>query len=114
MQAIGHFTYEPDATYVLSGTLFDLASLTKVLATTSAVMLLHDRRQLALDMPLTDLLPEFSAVHPSDARRRLVTLRMLLDHSSGLPGYVRLFESANDRLAMIDACLQQQIGRAHV
>jgi CubicO group peptidase (beta-lactamase class C family) len=34
---------------------------------------------------------------------------MLLDHSSGLPGYVRLFESTNDRLAMIDACLRQPL-----
>ncbi len=45
----------------------------------------------------------------SDTRRSHVTLRMLLDHSSGLPGYVRLFESANDRLAMIDACLRQPL-----
>jgi CubicO group peptidase (beta-lactamase class C family) len=34
---------------------------------------------------------------------------MLLDHSSGLPGYVRLYESANDRLAMIDASLRQPL-----
>ena len=109
VQAVGRFTYEPDAPRVLPGTLFDLASLTKVLATTAAIMLLHDRRQLALDIPIAEWLPEFSSAHPSDARRRLVTLRMLLDHSSGLPGYVRLFESANDRLAMIDACLRQPL-----
>jgi CubicO group peptidase (beta-lactamase class C family) len=34
---------------------------------------------------------------------------MLLDHSSGLPGYIRLFESASDRRGMIEACLRQPL-----
>jgi serine-type D-Ala-D-Ala carboxypeptidase len=108
-QAVGHFTYEPDSPPVEPGTLFDLASLTKVLATTTAVMRLYDRRLLVLDAPLAEWLPEFAAADVSDARRLGVTPRMLLDHSSGLPGYARLFESANDRLAMIDACLRQPL-----
>jgi CubicO group peptidase (beta-lactamase class C family) len=108
-QAIGHFTYELDSPRIEPGTLFDLASLTKVLATTTAVMRLYDRRQVALDVPLSAWLPEFAAADLSDARRLRVTLRMLLDHSSGLPGYARLFESANDRLAMIEACLRQPL-----
>jgi serine-type D-Ala-D-Ala carboxypeptidase len=107
--AVGQFTYEPDARPVESGTVFDLASLTKVLATTAAVMQLNDRRQLALDAPLAEWLPEFAATGLSDSRRSRVTLRMLLDHSSGLPDYVRLFESASDRLAMIGACLRQPL-----
>ena len=108
-QAVGRFTYEPDSRLVEPGTVFDLASLTKVLATTVAVMRLYERRLLALDVPVTDWLPEFAAAEHSDIRRSRVTLRMLLDHSSGLPGYVRLFESTNDRLAMIDACLRQPL-----
>jgi CubicO group peptidase (beta-lactamase class C family) len=109
VQAVGHFTYEPDALPVETGTVFDLASLTKVLATTAAVMRLCDRGSLALDAPVTDWLPEFSSGDRADTRRSRITLRMLLDHSSGLPGYVRLFESANDRLEMIDACLRQPL-----
>jgi serine-type D-Ala-D-Ala carboxypeptidase len=109
VQAVGRFTYEPDSLPVEPGTVFDLASLTKVLATTAAVMRLYDRRLLALDVPVKDWLPEFAAAEDSDTRRSRVTLRMLLDHSSGLPGYVRLFESTNDRLAMIDACLRQPL-----
>jgi CubicO group peptidase (beta-lactamase class C family) len=108
-KAIGHFTYEPDSRRVEPDTIFDLASLTKVLATTAAIMLLYDRRELALDVSLAEWLPEFVAVDPSDRRRSQVTLRRLLDHSSGLPGYVRLFESANDRPAMIDAALHQPL-----
>lgn len=107
--AVGQFTYEPDAPPVEPGTIFDLASLTKVLATTASVMLLYDRQRLALDAPLTEWLPEFAAASLADSRRSRVTLRMLLDHSSGLPGYVRLFESTNERIAMIEACLRQPL-----
>jgi CubicO group peptidase (beta-lactamase class C family) len=107
--AVGQFTYEPVALSVEPGTIFDLASLTKVLVTTTAVMLLYDRQQLALDAPLAAWLPEFAAADPSDARRSRVTLRMLLDHSSGLPGYIPLFESASNRRAMIEACLRQPL-----
>ena len=109
MYAVGQFTYEPNVRHVDPGTVFDLASLTKVLATTAAFMLLNDRRQLALDAPLAEWLPEFAATGLSDFRRPRVTLRMLLDHSSGLPGYVRLFESVSDRLGMIEACLRQPL-----
>jgi CubicO group peptidase (beta-lactamase class C family) len=108
-QAVGRFTYEPDSLPVEPGTVFDLASLTKVLATTAAVMRLYDRRLLALDLPVTEWLPEFVDSDRSDTRRSRVTLRMLLDHSSGLPGYVRLFESANDRFAMIAAALREPL-----
>jgi CubicO group peptidase (beta-lactamase class C family) len=109
VQAVGRFTYEPESLPVEPGTIFDLASLTKVLATTAAVMWLLDRRLLALDVPVTEWLPEFADSDPSDARRSRVTLRMLLDHSSGLPGYVRLFETANDRPTMIAAALRQPL-----
>src|SRR6478609_3240137 len=43
VQAVGRFTYEPESLPVEPGTIFDLASLTKVLATTAAVMWLLDR-----------------------------------------------------------------------
>ncbi|HEX6494913.1 MAG TPA: serine hydrolase domain-containing protein [Acidobacteriaceae bacterium] len=107
--AVGRFTYDPHSPVVEPDTVFDLASLTKVLATTAAVMRLYDRGELALDASVAEWLPEFAAADVSDIRRSRVTLRMLLDHSSGLPGYVRIFESANDRLAMIRACLRQPL-----
>ena len=76
-------------------------------------MLLYDRKQLPLDMPLHELLPGFTAATPSatgvDARRFRVTLRMLLAHSSGLPGYGRLFESATGREGILQQCLQQPL-----
>ena len=106
--AVGHFTYEIDSPPVQPSTIFDLASLTKVLATTPAAMLLCDQGLLSLDAPVVEWLPEFAA-GSSDPRRLKVTVRMLLDHSSGLPGYVRLFESASSRETLIAAALQEPL-----
>lgn len=109
VHAVGHFTYEESSPRVGPGTRFDLASLTKVLATTMSVMQLYERGRLALDTPLPEWLPEFAAANSSDKRRAQITVRMLLDHSSGLPGYVRLFESARTRTEMIVAAVNQPL-----
>jgi CubicO group peptidase (beta-lactamase class C family) len=66
-------------------TVYDLASLTKVLATTPAVMLLVQDGKMDLDAPVSRYLPEFSG----GARER-VTIRHLLTHTSGLPAGVEL------------------------
>jgi CubicO group peptidase (beta-lactamase class C family) len=65
-------------------TIFDLASLTKILATTTAVLQLYEQGKLALDEPVQTYLPEFNA--DNDPRRAQVTLRMLLTHTSGIGG----------------------------
>jgi serine-type D-Ala-D-Ala carboxypeptidase len=56
-------------------------------------MLLYDRGKLSLDEPVAKILPEFIQ-HSSDGRRAQVTFRMLLAHSSGLPAYIKLFQTA--------------------
>jgi len=66
-----------------SATLYDLASLTKVIATTSAIMLLFEDGRIDLDAPVSRYLPEFSG----GAKDR-VTVRHLLTHTSGLPAAV--------------------------
>ena len=60
-------------------TIFDAASLTKVLATTPAILLLAERGKLQIDAAVTNYIPEFAG----DGRER-VTLRHLLTHTSGL------------------------------
>ncbi len=100
--ALGRFTYEPDSPPLSPATIFDLASLTKAVATATMAMLLYERGQLDLDAPLAGLLPGFLG---HDPRRAEVTLRMLLDHSSGLPAYLRLFESAETRAHLLAAAL---------
>nr|WP_255506962.1 serine hydrolase domain-containing protein [Mycolicibacterium sp. 018/SC-01/001] len=69
-------------------TVFDIASLTKVLATATAVMQLYERGQVHLDDPVERYLPAFNPAH--DPRRTAVTVRTLLTHTSGLPGDVNL------------------------
>ena len=56
-------------------TLFDLASLTKVVATTTMAMLLYERGLLDLEAPVAAVVPEFTFDAAKDPRRREVTLR---------------------------------------
>jgi CubicO group peptidase (beta-lactamase class C family) len=62
-------------------TIFDLASLTKPLATATAVMQLHEQGKVQLDDPVQDYLPTFN--RSNDPERARVTVRMLLTHTSG-------------------------------
>ena len=87
-------------------TVYDVASITKVAATTAASMLLHQRGQLDLDTPLGELLPGFVVGRSSAERARHVKLRHLLAHNSGLPGYVELFRTAPTPADLLRACLQ--------
>jgi CubicO group peptidase (beta-lactamase class C family) len=106
IEAAGHFTYEQNSPSVQPGTIFDLASVTKVLATTAAAMLLYDRGVLDLDMRLGDVLPGFVVGMTPGSGKERVTLRMLLAHTSGLPGYLPLFRDARTPEALLRAALQ--------
>jgi serine-type D-Ala-D-Ala carboxypeptidase len=107
-KALGRFTYDATSTAVTADTIYDLASVTKVIATTAGCMILHDRGLFKLDQPLADLLPEFAdnGAEQKDARRRQITLRMLLSHSSGLPAYVKLFQTAHNKDELIQQALR--------
>ncbi|MFZ0138927.1 MAG: serine hydrolase, partial [Candidatus Sulfotelmatobacter sp.] len=84
-------------------TLFDLASLTKALATTTTAMLLYERGLLDLEAPVSAIVPEFTTDAAKDHRRREVTLRMLLAHSSGLPAHEKFFLKARTRNELLQA-----------
>ncbi len=105
LKAFGRFTYESDPAgmcAVTAATLFDLASLTKVVATTTMAMLLYERGLVELDAPVAGVIPEFLA-DAADARRHEVTFRMLLAHSSGLPAYEKLFLKHTTRDELLQA-----------
>jgi len=91
----GHFTWSPaSAVPDPDSTLFDLASLTKVVATTTAAMLLVQEGRLDLDRALQSYLPEFAG--PGKDR---VTVRHLLEHRTGLRAFLplnRVTESAEE------------------
>ena len=79
-KAYGHRALVPERETMTEDTVFDMASLTKVVATTPAVMLLVERGQVKLDAPVRTYIPEFAGDD-----RDLVTVRELMTHTSGLP-----------------------------
>jgi len=104
--ALGKQTYEAESPTVACDTVYDVASLTKVVATTAAAMLLHQRGRLDLNTPLGELLPGFVIGRPGGDKARHIQLRHLLAHNSGLPGYVEFFRTAQTPAALYRACLE--------
>jgi CubicO group peptidase (beta-lactamase class C family) len=94
-EAFGRLTFDPDAPSTREDTVFDLASLTKVLATTLLVLRDVERGTLALDDDLGMHLDPWR-----DAARAPVTLRDLLSHSSGLPAHRPFFRELEGRRAI--------------
>jgi len=107
VKAFGRFTYDPDSPLVALATLFDLASLTKVVATTAMAMVLYERGLLDLDAPVVGIVPEFAEA--GDARRGMVSVRMLLAHSSGLPAYEKLFLKVGTRQQLLRLAFATQL-----
>ena len=105
LKSFGHFTYDADAPMVTPATLFDVASITKTVVTTTMAMILYERGLLDLDATVAGVVPEFLAdsCGAFDSRRRDVTFRMLLAHSSGLPAYEKLFLKAYSRDELLPA-----------
>ncbi len=103
LKTLGRFTYEPVTPPPTPATLFDLASLTKTVATTSMAMLLYEHGLLDLDAPVAAIVPEFISDAEKDPRRNDVSLRMLLAHSSGLPAYEKLFLKVKTRDELLHA-----------
>ncbi len=103
--AVGRFTYEADSPLVTPETIYDLASVSKVVATTAAAMLLYERGLLDLDAPVGELLPGFVIGMRRGSGRERITVRMLLAHSSGLPGYAPLFRQHPTPSGLLRACL---------
>jgi CubicO group peptidase (beta-lactamase class C family) len=112
-KALGRFTYDPASPEVTTASLFDLASRTKVLATTAMAMILYERGLLDLEAPVTAIVPEFAGeLAGCDPRRREITLRMLLAHSSGLPAYEKLFLRAQTREDLLEAAFTTALAAA--
>jgi len=101
LRAFGRIEAAPRAPPMPADAIFDLASLTKVVATTTAAAILYDRGRLDLDAPVVRYLPAFGGAAGHDA----ITVRQLLTHSSGLTASGLFWRQAGDRqgiLARID------------
>jgi CubicO group peptidase (beta-lactamase class C family) len=103
----GHFTWNrsspvptPDSTY------WDIASITKVMGTASAVMRLVDAGRIDLNAPVRRYLPRFSG-----GLKDQVTVRMLLDHTSGLRSYAPFFKHSRSRAGAIELLYAERLTR---
>lgn len=94
LQGYGATDWAAGAPAVDSATIYDLASLTKVIATTTAAMMLEEEGRLVLDSTVAHYLPEFGA---ADSAKRPITVRMLLTHSGGLEAFAALHREFRGR-----------------
>jgi CubicO group peptidase (beta-lactamase class C family) len=94
-EPFGQLTFEPDAPPASEDTIFDLASLTKVLSTTPLVMQQVERGLLGLDDPVARHLDTWRGSDRED-----VTVRDLLEHASGLPAWLPFFQQHTGREAI--------------
>lgn len=104
-RAYGNRAVVPTTEPMTEDTIFDAASLTKVIATTPAIMLLLERGQLELDKPVFTYLPEFK-----NNGKEAITLRHLMTHTSGLrPGLAPISAITNYAKAIEMACAEKPL-----
>ncbi len=103
-RSFGSFTYDAGSPRVTSTTLFDLASMTKVVATTSVIMKLYDESRLRLDDPVVEYIPEFGA-----RGKGRITIRNLLLHNGGLPPFKRLYLTVRSPEEALDSVYQTEM-----
>lgn len=91
-QGWGRQTWTPAAPPASDSTIYDMASLTKVVATTTAAMLMEEDGRLDIERPVVSYLPEFN-----DPEKAPITVRMLLLHTSGMKQYQFLYREVRGR-----------------
>jgi beta-N-acetylhexosaminidase len=96
--AYGHYTYDPASTADSPETMFDMASVSKVISTTSAIMRLYDEHRIDLDATVASYLPPFA-----QRGKENITIRNLLLHNSGLPGWRKFYTFCNDPKCVMDS-----------
>jgi CubicO group peptidase (beta-lactamase class C family) len=99
----GHRLPSPPA--MRTTTIFDMASVTKVMATTMAVMLLVDRGRVELDAPVWRYLPDFRGPHLDS-----ITVRHLLTHTAGLVQWQPLYYQASTSAETYRAIREMPLG----
>jgi beta-glucosidase-like glycosyl hydrolase/CubicO group peptidase (beta-lactamase class C family) len=102
VHAFGRQTYDATSPAVTADTMYDAASLTKSVVTTTLVAMLTESGQLDLDAPVARYIPEWAAGPQAEWRAR-VTLRHLLTHTSGLPAHEEFYKTMKTQQEMIAA-----------
>ncbi|MDZ4713209.1 MAG: serine hydrolase [bacterium] len=97
-KSYGNFTYDEFSDVVTNSSMFDLASLTKVIATTPAIMKLYEERKINLSDKVSYYLPEFANSGKED-----ITVLNLLIHNSGLIAFVPFYKTCRSKQDVLDA-----------
>ncbi len=97
LRPFGRLSYDAESAEVSAESVYDLASLTKVVATTTMAMILVDQGLLDLDSPVQDFLPRFQG-----PGKEAVTVRQLLTHSSGIDWWAPLYEELKGQAAYVE------------
>jgi CubicO group peptidase (beta-lactamase class C family) len=92
LRSYGRIDVAPDSPPVTDSTMFDMASLTKVVATTTAAMILEDEGRLNLDSTVHSYLPELN-----DSAKARITVRMILTHTAGFEAFAALWREHKGR-----------------
>ena len=95
-KGFGYFTYDESSSKVSTTTIYDIASLTKVIATTTAAMICIDRNLFKPDDPVYKHISEFS-----ENGKETVTIKNLLLHNSGLPAWKKFYNKNLDADSII-------------
>ncbi len=103
-KTFGRFRYDINSDTVSKTTLYDLASLTKVVATTSAVMLLYDKGEIHIDDRVVKYLPEFG-----NNGKEKITIENLLLHNSGLPAGKRFYKRSKTRSEVLKRIMKMKL-----
>jgi CubicO group peptidase (beta-lactamase class C family) len=106
-EAFGFQRKIPTELPLAKGTLFDLASLTKVVCTTTSVMILVNQGSIRLDAPVWSYLPEFGVMG-----KEQVLVRHLLTHTSGLPPFLPLYNGHKGRKDFYRALCASELTRS--
>jgi beta-N-acetylhexosaminidase len=106
-KAFGTYEYHPYSRRIDTGTLFDVASVTKVIATTSAVMRLADEGKLRLDDRVSAYIPQFS-----QNGKENVTVYNLMVHNSGLPAWRKYYEICSTPECVLDSVFASPLAYA--
>ncbi|MBS1271975.1 MAG: Beta-hexosaminidase [Candidatus Marinimicrobia bacterium] len=103
-KGFGHFTYDESSPKVTRETIFDMASITKVTATTPLAMKMYESRYLNLNKQVKDYIPEFSG-----GLKDSVKIINLLTHTAGLQPFIKFWEVAESPDEVMDIIVNSEL-----
>jgi len=103
-KAFGHAAVQPEKISMTPDTIFDLASLTKMIVTNTSIMILVEHGKINLDDPASKYLPEFK-----QKGKENITIRQLVTHTSGFPPFVRYYKDLRGKEAFYKAVCEQEL-----